>query len=292
MANFLEKREKERRLRKKIMVIYHAHCSDGFSGAWAAWKYFGGKADYIAVSPSSAPISNLKNKEIYLIDISYQPEEIKKLLKVNKRVTGIDHHLTGEQATKMTYKYSYAVNHSGAGLAWKYFYPQKPIPKLLAYVEDGDLWRFQLPHTQEIGSYLELFDFDFNLWSKLIAQLENLAGRKKAIEQGSAILRYENKLVERLVDNNSELVKFEGYKALAVNSPNFASKTGNILVKIQPPLGIVWNERNGEIKVSLRSDGSVDVSRLAKKHGGGGHKAAAGFSFPAGKDFPWKILKS
>ena len=283
--------KKQGKITKKIVVIYHKDCSDGFGGAWAAWKHFGNKADYVAVGPSSAPVSGLKDKEIYLIDVSYKPKEIIKLLKVNKRVTGIDHHLTGEQATKMTYQYSYAVNHSGAGLAWKYFYPQKPIPKLLAYVEDGDLWRFKLPHTKEIRSYLELFDFDFNLWSKLAAQLENLVSRQKAIEQGSAILRYENKLVERLVSNNSELVKFEGYKALAVNSPNFASYMGNILTKIQPPLGIVWNERKGEIKVSLRSDGSVDVSKIAKKYGGGGHKAAAGFSFLVGKKLPWKIIK-
>ena len=45
------------------------------------------------------------------------------------------------------------------------------------------------------------------------------------------------------------------------------------------------------ITVSLRSDGSVDVSKLAKKYGGGGHKAAAGFSFKVGRKAPWKKIK-
>jgi nanoRNase/pAp phosphatase (c-di-AMP/oligoRNAs hydrolase) len=37
-------------------------------------------------------------------------------------------------------------------------------------------------------------------------------------------------------------------------------------------------------KVSLRStDGSVDVSEIARKHGGGGHQRAAGF----GTDLPY-----
>ena len=36
-------------------------------------------------------------------------------------------------------------------------------------------------------------------------------------------------------------------------------------------------------KVSLRStDGSVDVSAIARKHGGGGHARAAGFSTDLG----------
>ena len=37
--------------------------------------------------------------------------------------------------------------------------------------------------------------------------------------------------------------------------------------------------RAGSRKVSLRAtDGRVDVSRIARAHGGGGHRQAAGFS--------------
>lgn len=41
---------------------------------------------------------------------------------------------------------------------------------------------------------------------------------------------------------------------------------------------------DGQVKVSLRSRGNVDVERLARRHGGGGHKNAAGFS--AAGDLP------
>lgn len=40
----------------------------------------------------------------------------------------------------------------------------------------------------------------------------------------------------------------------------------------------------GEIKVSLRSRGDVDVERVARQHGGGGHKNAAGFVAEANDD--------
>ena len=41
---------------------------------------------------------------------------------------------------------------------------------------------------------------------------------------------------------------------------------------------------DGTIKVSLRSRGEVDVERIARHHGGGGHRNAAGFTAEAGPD--------
>jgi phosphoesterase RecJ-like protein len=36
--------------------------------------------------------------------------------------------------------------------------------------------------------------------------------------------------------------------------------------------------RAGKVKVSLRSNGKVDVYAIAKRHGGGGHRMAAGMT--------------
>lgn len=291
MTQFIENRESVRKITKPIIIIYHADCSDGFGGAWAAWKKFGDKAEYIGVQPSSEPIVRLKNKEIYLIDVNYKAKSLKKLMSNNKRVTGIDHHISGRESTLMTEKYSFNNNHSGAVLAWKYFHTKQPIPKILAHIEDTDLWKFKIKNTKEIFAYLDLFDFNFQLWNRLAAEIENVKTWKKCLELGSTVLKYENKLVKRMINQNAELVEFEGYKTLAVNSPNFSSQIGDGLVKILPPIAIIWSERKGKIIVSLRSDGSVDVSALAKKHGGGGHKAASGFSLDISKKIPWKHAK-
>jgi phosphoesterase RecJ-like protein len=40
---------------------------------------------------------------------------------------------------------------------------------------------------------------------------------------------------------------------------------------------VLKEEPNGNIRVSLRSLGDVDVRRIAEQHGGGGHRFAAGF---------------
>jgi phosphoesterase RecJ-like protein len=41
-------------------------------------------------------------------------------------------------------------------------------------------------------------------------------------------------------------------------------------------------EQPGEVRVSLRSKGSVDVRAVAERHGGGGHRNAAGFAVKTG----------
>jgi oligoribonuclease NrnB/cAMP/cGMP phosphodiesterase (DHH superfamily) len=279
---------------KKIIILYDgSNCSDGFGGAWAAWKKFSNRAQYIGVLYENPPPKGLKNKEIYMIDFTYPAATIKKLIKENKRVTTIDHHISAEKAAKLTQNYSFSLNHSGCVLAWKYFHPHKPVPILLKYIEDIDLWKFQFPHTKEIFEYHNLFNFDFKTWDKIATDLENPKIKNEYVKKGGIILKYQNKLIEQLVKNNAELVRFEGYKTFAVNSPLFNSQLGHILVKKLPPIGIIWKKRaDSSIYVSLRSNGKADVAKIAEKFGGGGHKAAAAFSLPSSRKLPWHPIKS
>ena len=83
-----------------------------------------------------------------------------------------------------------------------------------------------------------------------------------------------------------------GYEVIAVNSPRiFRTQIGMLLAQKMPPFGIVWNRRNGQISVSLRSVGKFDVSKIAKKFDGSGHKNAAGFTLAGNAKLPWKYLK-
>ncbi|MEK7520553.1 MAG: hypothetical protein AAB560_00545 [Patescibacteria group bacterium] len=275
---------------KKIAVLYHKNCFDGFGAAWAARKKFGDKAEYIAVEHQNPPPTGLKGKDVYLVDFNYSPEITGKILKEARKLAIMDHHITGKESVKLAHESLYDINHSGAVLAWKFFHPRKRTPRLLLHIEDGDLWRFRLKGTRELQGYLDARDFDFRLWDKVAAALEKSDGGKEYFRQGKAILDYQRKLVKKAVERAAP-VKFGGYETLAVNSPFFQSELGNALVLKYPPIGIVWSEKNGKILVSLRSDGKTDVSKIAVKHGGGGHKAASCFSFPAPGPFPWRALK-
>lgn len=273
---------------KQIVILYHAECPDGFGAAWAAHKKFGETAEYIGVHHEAPPPEGLEGKEIYMTDFTYPADILKELIGKNKRVTAIDHHAFMEEAIKLTRDYVFDDNHSGSVLAWKYF-NREPVPKLLEYVEDRDLYRFSLPDSRPICAFMDSYDYDFSVWDELANNLEDIDKRNSFIEKGNLIVKYEAELVRKIIEDNARLVEFEGYKVYSVNAPHeFASDIGSILYRKNPPIAIIWRQDKDRVSISLRSDGTVDVAQIAGKFGGGGHKASAGFRLKTLAEIPWK----
>ena len=276
---------------KKTVVIYHASCPDGFGAAWAAWKKFGSRAEYRAVSHSDKPLA-LRGKEVYFLDLVYRPAAMHRIVKAARKVVAVDHHVTAKDSVKLAQESLYDMRHSAATLAWQYFHPGKPMPRLLKHIEDEDLWKFKLPGTKAVNARLELLDFDFKEFDKVVRDFEKPAGRKKFIQEGELLAAYRTRMVRRLIQENAILVKFLGYRTLAINANRpFGSEIGNALCKMLPPIGIIWHESPAGLSVSLRSNGAVDVSKIAQHFGGGGHKAAAGFNLPRDSKKPWTYIK-
>lgn len=279
------------KITKNTVVLYHAECNDGFGAAWAAWNKFGDKADYIPINHGLPLPEGLNGKQIFFVDIIPDEATIKKVINDNKSVVAIDHHKTGEPKMKLFKEYIFDYNHSGAVLAWQYFYPGKSVPKFLLLIEDMDLWNWKYPETDRFLAALILYDFNIQTWDKIAVEIEDPAKLADYLDKGELLLSFQEKMFGRAIEK-AYLVEFEGFKVYAANTLHFwASKLGHKLVEKQPPLAIIWSQENSQITVSLRSDGSVDVSEIAKKYGGGGHKAAAGFEIPAEEKFPWKIIK-
>ena len=276
--------------KQKIVVIYHGNCPDGFGGAWAAWKKFGAKAAYLPARDRSAPPVPLKNKIVYLIDYTYDAPIVKKLIKDNIRVTAIDHHVSQAEATKLTNHYLYDIKHSGATLAWKYFHPLKKTPMLLRYVEDRDIWKWNVPHSREMLMLIDLAPFEFEAWSRLAKDIDDPRTHATYVKKGALLELHYTSLYEKLLPS-AELVTFAGHQIYALNCPYyFADDLGHALAAKTKSFSLLWNESGGRIRCSLRSAGKIDVAKIAKKYGGGGHKASSGFSFPVGKKAPWKLL--
>ncbi|MFA5052525.1 MAG: DHHA1 domain-containing protein [Parcubacteria group bacterium] len=274
---------------KKILVIYHKNCPDGFGAAWAARKKFGAKAEYLAAAHPSSPPKDLKGREVYMVDYCYSEDKMKSVLKSAAKVVVLDHHVSQREAVKVSTEYVFGETNSGAILAWKYFFPKKSAPKLLLHIQDNDTWKFALKGTREYLAYLDTLPFDLKTWDKLIKDFENPDKRKEFFNKGSSILSFSKQNIETL-SSTAEWVKFAGRKCLAVNSPVFVSEIGHVLATKAKGIGIVWCKKGDKLKVSLRSNGKVDVSRIALKYGGGGHKAAASFVIDASNPLklPWK----
>jgi len=146
---------------KDTVVLYHANCPDGFGGAWAARKKFGKKADYIGVKHHENYPPGLDDKDVYIIDFSYSGSETKMLLDVAKSLTQIDHHITVKEITESIPNHVFDNDHSGAVLAWNYFFPEEEAPLYLQYTEDIDLWKFDMPRAEDFLAFSATVPFKF-----------------------------------------------------------------------------------------------------------------------------------
>ena len=100
------------------VVIYHADCKDGFGAAYAAWKKFGDTASYVPRRNQLPPPAGLVDKEVFVVDYSYDRATLEELLVKNKSVVVIDHHRSAEDDVKAFPQNVFDLEHSGAVLTW------------------------------------------------------------------------------------------------------------------------------------------------------------------------------
>lgn len=280
---------------KDIVVIYHDQCKDGFGSAYAAWKKFGDSASYLPLKTQAELPAGLTQKELYILDYSFDLATLEDLCASNQFVVVVDHHQTAQEAVTHFPQNVFDLNHSGAVLSWQYFHPNTPVPKLLLYVEDHDLWKFTLPYNQEINAALGNEPITFDHWDNLALQLEHDDFFQKFISTGAIITKLTDKHIEDLLQYK-EKVLFEEMEVWALNTDRtYRSVLGHKLARLNAeaggvPLGIVYYRNLGAIHLSLRSEGDVDVAEIAEKYGGGGHKHAASIRVPSFKDLPFTFL--
>ncbi len=280
----------KRNKRKKVLVIYHDKCTDGFTSAWVAWTKFGNKADYVG-SMHYNTYDDVDGKDVYMVDISYEEYGLKKIKEKANKLIIIDHHISVKDvANKFADEFIFNEKKSGAFLAWKYFYPKKKIPKLIEYVQDRDLFKWKVSKSKEMCLVLDSFPFDFKIWDKLSKEFDSKKKNEEYYKKGKLLVNYQNNLINRALNTASKVI-FEDHEALIVNSPLLESDIGNNLLNMGVNIGIIWYETEYGIKVSLRSNKKVDVSILAKKYGGGGHKMSSGFFIKNKNNIPWKYVR-
>ncbi len=277
---------------EKTIIIYHADCPDGFGGAWTAWKRFGDAADYRPMRYTDPTPNDLYGAHIYFIDFSYAKDTMLAIEKEAASLTVLDHHAGVREAIEAVREHVFDNDHSGATIAWSYLNPGTPVPKLLAYIEDSDLWRYSLPNAQEISAYISVAPFDFDAWNTLAAQMEDSQYFSSFVQRGAYYKEYVTHAVEKLAQN-AELVELDEFKVLAVNAPRlFRAELGFVLSKWRPPFGIVYYKTGGVWHFAMRGDGNINLSEIAQRRGGNGHHNAASFRIPAGQPFPIKPVES
>lgn len=277
----------------KPLIIYHSNCSDGCGAALAAYLKFGEGAEYQGANYGNPLLMgpHLYKRQVYFLDFSYPRRMIEAMIRFGAMITIVDHHKSAEaDLAGLDRQYpdkllmTFDMDHSGAVLAWRHFFPDQEIPELLLYIEDGDLWRWALPHSREINAALHAYGLDFRKWVNFAMCLQS---HKADLAQGGRAILMAREQMTRVMVETAERVCLGGFEALATNATVLFSEVASVLAERFPPLGIAWHwDGVSQIyRVSLRSVGEFDVSRLAREFGGGGHRNAAGFTC---MDLPWR----
>jgi len=271
------------------LVIYHRSCADGFASAWLCHKVWP-DAEFFAANYGEAPPppETMADRRVLVLDFSYSRPILEALAEQAGTLLVLDHHETAEQALAGLPYAHFDQKRSGAGLTREYLYGEGLLDyepntwALIAYVEDRDLWQWNLHKSREVNSALASYPFDFDVWTGLANELGPI---QRLATEGTAIERYRASVIASACAH-ARTVNIAGHIVPAVycNLRHFISDVAGTLAEGQP-FGATWFDdmEAGVRQWSLRSrapDG-LDVGAIAKSYpGGGGHRHAAGFSTP------------
>ncbi len=282
----------------KRICFYHAGCPDGFGAAWAARHTWGDDGIYRPCGhDDSLAARDFEGDWVVFADIAPSNETLLDLAESVEKLVVLDHHVSARDRCEADPAIARAVqqqghhilfdlDHSGAILAWRYFAPDAPVPDLLRYIEDQDLWRWELPDSAQINAAIGAYPRTFASWNELAARpIEDLA------REGEPIARSNRAEVKRAL-KLAHPVALGSRRLEAVNAAHLRSTIGHELAtraRFGEPIGLVYRLVGDLVFISLYSVGDCDVAKIASECGGGGHRNAAGFSLPL-KDWMRKLV--
>lgn len=271
------------------LVVYHGNCPDGFGAALAAWLVFGDQAEYWPADYSSEQLPDVRNKDVYVLDYSFDPEVLHTMETQCKSLTLLDHHKTAQQKFQgyrcLCAKLYFDMNRSGARMAWDHFHPGQPAPYLIERIEDRDLWRWQYEDSAQFLARLGCEPWSLPRWAQILEQTQDPQGRQTWLYEGSLMQRQTEKMLSDMMAKAQPCV-FQGVEGLMLNcaQPELVSELGNRLATKSGTYGLIWSLNDEKLlKISLRSNAPFDVSALVSPLGGGGHAQASAVRLPKAK---------
>ena len=303
------------KVKEHALIAHHADCIDGFTSAYITEAMLYKKKP--SIISTSLPmgydeisieilLSYLEGKlfsKLYVVDFSLDVEVLKKihLKHPSLQVVIIDHHKTAFEKYLPEHKVNESskghvdlhganihldITKSGAGMCWEYFngpLSKEEVPALVKYIQDYDLWKFIYgDDTRYIHHYLCTQAKTMANWSSIQKEMETTEGLTDMLYIGKKIKEQLDEEIKELALGAVGILILEEFKGLALpcKDKKLVSDLGHVLAVKSGTYGAVityCSDKEREVTINLRSNGDYDVSHIAKKFGGGGHKNAAGF---------------
>lgn len=136
------------------MKVYHHNDADGRCSA-AIIKLANPDIiiDFIEIDyKDTIDVQTIKqNESIVIVDFSFTPEVMSKILNRTNDIIWIDHHKTAQN-----YHYNKILKgirdftepgRAACELTWHYYFPNKTLPEAVALIADKDVWTWKLDNT-------------------------------------------------------------------------------------------------------------------------------------------------
>ncbi len=264
----------------RSLCLYHKNCLDG-SAAAAVVQRKEPDVELIPVQYGTQP-PVVEGRRVYLVDFGWPIEAMRQLKAQASELIWIDHHSSQEPIWRTLGWGVFELNECAASLTWQTLFPQEPLPAVLGYVRDKDLWRWQLTDSRAICAGLSEAFTNSKVDGLLQADLAAMAerGRPLIAAQQERILA-----TARTGVLLTDALGVPGLRALAVNCFQDQNEVGDYICRTQADGGLgydlailYYRKGNGTWVHSLRSKGGeVDCARIAAERGGGGHPTSGCF---------------
>ena len=230
---------------------------------------------------------------VMMVDFSLQP--FADMIRLNELATlvWIDHHKTALDDAAASGVRIDGIQREGLGacaLVWEWMHRGETMPYSVRLLAEYDVWAHHdancLPF--QYGLRLKSTWPDSEVWRRLLRPGSGIVYMADILRRGDIALRVEVKTNEIYATSCAYETEFEGMRCIAMNRMCCNSKAFDPIVDPEKhDAMLTWGWRDGKWTVSLyaaRED--VDVSVVARRYGGCGHKGAAGFQcrgeLPAG----------
>jgi hypothetical protein len=230
---------------------------------------------------------------VYMVDFSLQPftemDRLHQYLKAGGgRLVWIDHHKSAIQDDPGVEEIAglRRVGNAGCELTWEYLFPDEPMPRAVKLIGRHDVWDHSDPDVEPFQYGLRLCETNpehaRTVWEILlsIGDFAN-AWVSNACNDGKKIMAYQQQCNAAYACACIFETELDGYRLLAcnrglANSKIFDDVWPDYRLRCDAMCLFVYRKGRWEIKLFTDHRG-LDVSLIAKAHGGGGHTKAAGF---------------
>ena len=269
-----------------MLAFFHRDDYDGYcSGAIIKKKFQSCRMVGITYTDTFDYLKLIKQDErVYIVDFSFKPDDMKKIISITKNIVWIDHHTT---AIKELFEFENILggirdtSKAACQLTWEYIYPDAKLPKAVEFLAKWDIWQHDDKNTVYFQYGIKtkgLIDPDNIIWDSLLDSNSKMF--LNFIEPGKIAFAYRTQFDKDYCRDLSFETEFEGHKCIVLNIGHSGSNVFDSIWdnhKYDMMILFVMIGRN-QYKCSLYSPlETIHVGDIAVKYGGGGHPNAAGF---------------